>query len=167
MPSSAGIIFRAPIQPFHQRITSSNFNVAMPTCLIQQTDTWNELDSLCDLDVLYLSGGATYCCFTHRAYESGFLQSNKPGTILLPTSYFDTTTDLVQFLWITAKNPSVNCPSKLHSSQNFAYWQQIVSSILTLGKNLFWPFFRLLCQTQKLLHMNSSFPGSSPSFSVA
>ena len=36
------------------------------------------------LNMLHLSGSATYECFTRRACERGFLQSNKPDRIFYP-----------------------------------------------------------------------------------
>ena len=81
----------------------------------------------------------------------------------------NTTADLVQLLRITAKKHSVNCPlQQRFASQNFAYRQQIVSSILTLENNLFWPFFRSLCPLKvdpKLItqnHINSPVPSLLP-----
>ena len=55
-----------------------------------------------------------------------------------------TTAYPVQLLWSTAKKHSVNCPLQ-QCFTSCAYWHQIVSSILTLEKKLFWPFFGLFC----------------------
>ena len=61
-------------------------------------------------DVLYLSGGTTYCCFTCRACERGFLQSNKVSTVLLPTSQFIPPPIPYSSSELQLKKHSVNCP---------------------------------------------------------
>ena len=71
-------------QPFCQHATSTHFNLVRPLVLCHQTEIWNDL---CNFWVLHISGSFIYHCFTHRAHEKGFLQSNKSGTIVLANSH--------------------------------------------------------------------------------